>query len=77
MKGGLMKKPTQKERIKNYISQFGGITSLQAFVDLGVTQLGARIFELKRDGVNIKERQKVVKNRFGEKCHIVEYFIGD
>lgn len=41
-------KITQKERIINYIRQFGSITSWEAYQDLGVMQLGARIDQLKK-----------------------------
>lgn len=43
-------KTTQKDRIINYIRQFGSITSWEAYQDLGVMQLGARIDQLKKDG---------------------------
>lgn len=36
-------KTNQKQRIINYIREFGSITSLEAYKDLGITQLGARI----------------------------------
>lgn len=36
-------KANQKQRILDYIKQFGSITSKDAYVDLGITQLGARI----------------------------------
>ena len=40
---------TQKEIILNYINDVGFITSMAAY-QLGITQLGARIFELKEQG---------------------------
>lgn len=36
-------KMTQKDRIINYIREFGSITSWEAFEELGIMQLGARI----------------------------------
>lgn len=39
-------KITQKDRIINYIREFGSITSWEAYQDLGVMQLGARIDQL-------------------------------
>ena len=38
----------QKQRIIDYIKEFGSITSWQAYQDLGVMQLGARIDQLKK-----------------------------
>ena len=43
-------KTTQKQRIIDYIQQFGSISSWEAYADLGITQLGARIDQLKKDG---------------------------
>ena len=43
-------KITQKDRIINYIREFGSITSWEAYQDLGVMQLGARIDQLQKDG---------------------------
>lgn len=36
-------KISQKQRIINYIREFGSISSWEAYSDLGITQLGARI----------------------------------
>jgi len=36
-----------------YINDFGSITSLQAFIDLGVIQLPRRIFDLRQSGINV------------------------
>lgn len=36
-------KLSQKDRIINYIRAFGSISSWEAYSDLGITQLGARI----------------------------------
>lgn len=44
---------TQKERVLDYIRVHGSITSYQAFEQLKITRLAARIDELKRDGHNI------------------------
>ena len=42
-----MKKPTQCERIVQYMKDFGSITTLQAFTDLGCTRLASRVTDLK------------------------------
>lgn len=36
-------KINQRQRIINYINQFGSITSKDAYDDLGITQLATRI----------------------------------
>lgn len=65
-----------QKRVFDYIMEFGSITSLQAFTDLGETRLSAVIFDLKKKGVVITSRNKKVSNRYGE-CRIIkEYAIG-
>lgn len=44
---------TQKERILDYIQTHGSITTMEAFSNLHITRLAARIEELKRDGHKI------------------------
>lgn len=73
MKSGLQKKPTQCERILKYIRDFRYITSYEAYMDLGVTQLAARIRNLEDDGYLFK-RERITKiNRYGEKVSFVKY----
>lgn len=66
-------KPTQNQRILDYIKQFGSITQLEALKDLGVMRLASRISDLKRQGYNIVSEIDSVNNRFGEKCYIKRY----
>lgn len=73
----LNKKPTQCDRVLQYMRDFGSITTLQAFIDLGVVRLGARISEMRKAGLNIQDRPKEVLNRYGDTCHIKEYFINE
>ena len=68
-------KPTQCDRIVKYIKDFGSITTLEAFTELGVVRLGARISELRQNGVPIEGKNETVKNRYGEKCNIKRYYI--
>ena len=70
-------KTNQKQRIINYIREFGSITSKDAYVDLGITQLGARIDGLERDGYSfVKEREKG-KNRFNEEVTYKRYYLAN
>lgn len=70
-----IKDGTQERMILEYIFENGSITTLQAIKDLGVLQSPARIWGLKRRGVNIKTRRKEVEDRYGKTKHIVEYYI--
>lgn len=70
-----IKDGTQERMILDYIFENGSITTLQAIKDLGILQSPARIWGLKRRGVNIKTRRKEVEDRYGKTKHIVEYYI--
>lgn len=65
-----------ERRVFDYMNEFGSITSLEAFVDLGETRLSGRIFSMREKGVNISSQFKSVKNRYGESCKVKEYMIG-
>ena len=68
-----MKKLNQKQRILIYIQDFGSITSLEAMKDLGITQLGARIDGLQKDGYSFKKVWERSKNRYGEPVDYKRY----
>lgn len=70
-----MEKPTQRDRVLQYIRDFGSITSYQAYTDLGVTQLATRIFELKKRGYNFNKKRVKTQNRYGDNTHYDEYFL--
>ena len=66
-------KPTQNERILEYIEQFGSITQLEALRDLGCMRLASRISDLRKQGFPIVSETEAVENRFGEKCRVKRY----
>ena len=68
-------KPTQNQRILDYIQEFGSITQLEALRDLGVMRLASRISDLRRLGYPITSETASVENRFGEMCHIKRYMM--
>lgn len=70
-------KTTQKDRIINYIREFGSISSWEAYSDLGITQLGARIDQLKKEGYEFKSEWVSNTNRFGEKTDYKRYYLAD
>ena len=70
-------KPTQNDRIMAYMVEFGGITQIEALRDLGVMRLASRISDLRRKGYNITSKTETVNNRYGEKCYIKRYSIGE
>ena len=69
-----MEKKTQADRVLEYMQKFGSITTMQAFADLGVTRLSARIYELKHyQNIEIISETMTRKNRYGEICNYAKY----
>lgn len=64
---------TQGERIVKYMQDFGTITPMEAFSDLGITKLATRVSELRRDGVKIRKEPVDRKNRYGEHVRYMQY----
>lgn len=70
-------KTTQKQRIINYIRQFGSISNFEAYANLGITQLGARIDQLKKEGYQFRTEWETGQNRFGERTDYKRYYLAD
>lgn len=70
-------KKSQKERVIDYIIQFGSISSWEAYKDLGITQLGARIDQLKKEGFQFETEWENGKNRYGESTTYKRYTLVD
>lgn len=66
---------TQKELIIQYMNDFGSITTIEAFSDLGITKLTTRISELRRDGYVIASKRIDKKNRYGKKVKFNRYWL--
>lgn len=68
-------KVNQRQRIIDYINQFGSITSKDAYDDLGITQLATRIKELKDQGYKFETKWESSKNRYGERVDFKRYYL--
>ena len=64
---------TQREAILQYINDFGSITPMEAFSDLGITKLATRISEMKKDGMQFKIESVKTKNRYGKTVRFAKY----
>lgn len=64
---------TQREAIIKYITEFGSITPMEAFADLGITKLATRISEMRKDGMIFKIETVKSKNRYGKTVHFAKY----
>ena len=67
---------TQQERIKQYLIDFGSITPMEAFADLGITKLSTRIGEMERAGEQIEHTMVKGHNRYGEPTRYMRYTLG-
>lgn len=63
---------TQTERVKAYIEVNGSITSMDAFRDLGITRLSARVKDLRDNGVNVVTVMEQNKNSRYARYYIKE-----
>lgn len=64
---------TQCEKILGYIKEHGSITTMDAFMDLGVTRLASRIHDLRSEGYMILGETVKGHNRFGDPVHYMKY----
>ena len=63
----------QQERILAYIDEFGSITPMEAFADLGVTKLATRVSEMQKMGIKFDKEMMCTRNWYGEMVHYMRY----
>ena len=68
---------TQCERILKYMKGFGSISSMQAFLDLGITRLSGRIYDLRKAGYKIERIMQSSVNRYGDVTTYAVYRLED
>ena len=66
------RKMSQKEQVLAYIETHGSITPLEAERHIGCLRLGARIWDLRRDGYSIIKETVEVVTRTG-KARVARY----
>lgn len=64
---------TQKELIIQYLKDFGSITPMEAYGDLGITKLATRISEMRKEGMEFKIEAVKGKNRYGKPTRYARY----
>jgi hypothetical protein len=52
-----------------------GITQLEATSELGIIRLAARIKDLVDAGYGIRREYVSVRNRYGERCRVMRYWL--
>ena len=68
-------KSKRDRRVLEFMLEEGGITTLQAFKELGNTRLSGSIHELRSKGYAIADEWATFENRYGEKCRVKRYYI--
>lgn len=63
----------QYEKILQYMNDFGSITPMEAFSDLGITKLATRISEMRKDGIAFHQEWESSKNRYGDNVRYMRY----
>jgi hypothetical protein len=67
---------TQSQVILEHMKKHGSITQKEAIDNYGIMRLGARIWDLKRQGHVISTERETGVNRYGEKTAYARYRIG-
>lgn len=63
----------QNDLVLRHLKDFGEITPITALADYGIMRLGARIWELKQKGYDIKSELVECRNRYGDKTRYARY----
>lgn len=64
---------SQRDMILRFMRDYGSITPAQAIEELGCYRLGARIWDLRHAGHNIKTESVKRKNRYGKTVSFARY----
>ena len=67
---------SQKDIVLQYMKDHGRITTMDAFRDLRITRLSARIWELRRQGIHINTQRVDYKDENGKPKHYDLYLLG-
>ena len=63
----------QCDMILRYMQDTGSITPWEAMKEFGCMRLGARIYDLKRRGVNVSRELVTDRNRYGKTVNYARY----
>ena len=66
---------TQCERILQWLRDEGSITPLDALREFGCMRLGARIWDLRHQGIEITKTMETRQNRYGQNTSYARYHL--
>lgn len=69
------KRATQPARLLAALLLGQKINPLIAWTRLGIYRLSATVFQLRQMGWPVVTNRRDVENRFGEECHVAEYYL--
>lgn len=64
---------TQEDMIFKHLCDYGHITSWEAIQEYGITRLSAKIYNLRKQGIEILNKNITKKNRYGRYVTFVDY----
>ena len=64
---------TQSEIVLRHLRDYGSITPMEALNDYGIMRLGARIWEMIREGEPIIRETETSQNRYGQTTRYARY----
>jgi hypothetical protein len=64
---------TQKTDLLDHLNAEGKITRAEAFNELGIAELSARVIDLEADGYIVPRKTVEVTARNGRKCRVTQY----
>lgn len=67
---------TQCAQIRAHLQSGKSITQAEAIADYGCYRLGARIYDLRREGLDIETDSGETVNRFGKRVRFAVYRLG-
>jgi len=65
----------QNKRLLNYLEQGETINPLKAWNELGIYRLASRVCDLRKQGIEVKDRWLDVSNRYGESIRVKQYYL--
>ena len=71
----MAQRKTMQQRILDYMNDFGSITTLEAFKDLGCTRLSEYIRRIRLE-YNVEDTWETSTNRYGDKVQFKRYYLG-
>ena len=65
----------QNKRLLTYLEQGKRIDPLTAWNSIGIYRLAARVCDLSKQGIEVKDEWLDVSNRFGEFVKVKQYYL--